>query len=179
MRRIARWFRFPAFAAAFATASLAAQTVSLRHDLLMDWTSQKDTMMKAADAMPAAMYGYKSTPAQRTFGEQVLHVAEANVIQLGRLGSKVAPPPVNMRAAAKPEILKILSDSFDYGRAVLEEQTDQSLLLQADESRFSFGGPSTRARVVFFVIGHTWDIYGQMVVYLRLNGIVPPASRRP
>jgi uncharacterized damage-inducible protein DinB len=158
---------------------LAAQSVSLRRDVLMDWTGQKDTMMKAADAMPAAMYDYRSTPAQRTFGEQVLHVAEANVIQLGRLGSKLAPPPVNMRATSKPDILKILSDSFDYGTAVLEEQTDQSLLLPADESRYSFGGPSTRARVVFFVIGHTWDIYGQMVVYLRLNGIVPPASRRP
>jgi hypothetical protein len=53
------------------------------------------------------------------------------------------------------------------------------MLTMADASRFSFGGPSTRARVVFFVIGHTWDIYGQMAVYLRLNGLVPPASQRP
>jgi hypothetical protein len=42
-----------------------------------------------------------------------------------------------------------------------------------------FLGPSTRARVFYFVVSHTQDIYGQMVVYLRLNGGVPPASQRP
>jgi uncharacterized damage-inducible protein DinB len=42
-----------------------------------------------------------------------------------------------------------------------------------------FLGPSTRARIVFFLIAHSQDIYGQMAVYLRLNGVVPPASQRP
>jgi hypothetical protein len=40
-------------------------------------------------------------------------------------------------------------------------------------------GPSTRARIFEFLVGHTQDTYGQMVVYLRLNGLVPPASQRP
>jgi uncharacterized damage-inducible protein DinB len=40
-------------------------------------------------------------------------------------------------------------------------------------------GPSSKARIFTFLIGHTWDIYGQMAVYLRLNGVVPPASVRP
>jgi hypothetical protein len=40
-------------------------------------------------------------------------------------------------------------------------------------------GPSSKARVIYFLIGHTWDIYGQLVVYLRLNGVTPPASQRP
>jgi hypothetical protein len=40
-----------------------------------------------------------------------------------------------------------------------------------------FWGGSTRARVVWSLLSHAWDIYGQMVVYVRLNGIVPPASR--
>ena len=53
------------------------------------------------------------------------------------------------------------------------------MLAQAESTRFDrFMGPSTKARVVYYVIGHTWDIYGQMVVYLRLNGITPPASQR-
>ena len=39
-------------------------------------------------------------------------------------------------------------------------------------------GPSAGIRVVYTFVGHTWDIYGQMVVYLRLNGITPPASQR-
>jgi hypothetical protein len=42
-----------------------------------------------------------------------------------------------------------------------------------------FLGPSSRARVYTFLIGHTWDLYGQLAVYLRLQGHVPPASQRP
>jgi transposase len=62
---------------------------------------------------------------------------------------------------------------------VLQEQTDATMVQQAASTRFDqFMGPSTRVRVVYYVVGHTWDIYGQMVVYLRLNGITPPASQR-
>ena len=72
-----------------------------------------------------------------------------------------------------------MSDSFDFGTAVLQEQTDATMVQQATSTRFDqFMGPSTRVRVVYYVVGHTWDIYGQMVVYLRLNGITPPASQR-
>jgi len=68
---------------------------------------------------------------------------------------------------------------FDYGTAALNEQTDATMVEAAPNTRFDrFMGPSVRARVVYYVIGHTWDIYGQMVVYLRLNGITPPASQR-
>jgi hypothetical protein len=42
-----------------------------------------------------------------------------------------------------------------------------------------FLGESSRARVFTFMIGHTWDLYGQLAVYLRLKGHVPPASQRP
>jgi hypothetical protein len=52
-------------------------------------------------------------------------------------------------------------------------------MLQAAPMAPRFLGPSSRARIVYFLIGHTWDIYGQMAVYLRLNGKVPPASQRP
>jgi hypothetical protein len=85
-----------------------------------------------------------------------------------------------MKLTSRPDVLKALADSFDYGTAVLEEQTDATIVQQAGSTRFDgFMGPSARIRVVYFVIGHTWDIYGQMVVYLRLNGLVPPASQRP
>jgi hypothetical protein len=58
--------------------------------------------------------------------------------------------------------------------ALIKEQTDQSMLetVQTNELR----GPSSRTRVIYLLLGHCWDIYGQMVVYLRLNGGVPPAS---
>lgn len=159
---------------------LAAQAASIQMNLLADWTTQKDTLMKIAAAMPEDKLGYKPTPPQRNYGEQILHIAEANVNQMKRLAAKATAPVIDMKATSRAVILKALEDSFDYGTAVIKEQTDQTMLQAAAETRFDpFRGQSTRARVVSFVMGHTWDIYGQMVVYLRLNGITPPASQRP
>ena len=162
------------------TPGLAAQSPSIQANLLADWTSQKDTLMKIAAAMPEDKFGYKPTPPQRNYGEQILHIAEANVNQMRRLGPKAAAPAIEMKATSRAVILKALEDSFDYGTAVITEQNDQTMLQAATETRFdSNRAVSTRARVVSFVMGHTWDIYGQMVVYVRLNGITPPASQRP
>ena len=156
------------------------QTVSLQEGALRDWTSQRDMLMKIAAAMPPEKFGFRPTPAQRTWGEQILHIAEANVNQMGRLGAKAPAPKIDMKLTAPSDVLKALADSFDYGTAVLKEQTDTTIVQQAGSTRFDqFMGPSARIRVVYFVVGHTWDIYGQMVVYLRLNGLTPPASQRP
>jgi len=157
----------------------AVAQASIRDGAVQDWTRLKDTMMKISEAMPADKFDYRATPPERTWGEQILHVAEANVNQIGRLGPKAAAPVVNMKATSRAEILKALADSFDYGTAALNEQTDATMVEAAPNTRFDrFMGPSVRARVVYYVIGHSWDIYGQMVVYLRLNGITPPASQR-
>jgi uncharacterized damage-inducible protein DinB len=165
--------------AVFVAHTTAAQTASIRDGALQDWTRLKETMMKIAEAMPEEKFGFRATPPERTWGEQILHVAEANVVQMGRFSSKAMAPSVNMKATSKAEVLKALADSFDFGTAALNEQTDQSMLLTAENTRYDrFMSPSTRARVVYYVIGHTWDIYGQMAVYLRLNGITPPASQR-
>jgi len=161
------------------TCAAWAQEVSIKDGALKDWTSQRDMMMKIAAAMPEGKFSFKPTPAQRTWGEQILHIAQANVNQMGRLGATVPAPEVNMNATAHAEIMKALADSFDYGAAVLQQQSDEAMLKAASNTRFDRSmGPSARVRVVYYVIGHTWDIYGQMVVYLRLNGITPPASQR-
>jgi len=162
------------------TVSAQDQVLSLQQGTLRDWTMQKDTMMKISAAMPEEKFTFKPTPAQRNFGEQVLHVVEANVNQINRLGAKVTPPAYNMKETNRAAILKMLEASFDYGTAVLQSLSDQDLLAPAVSSRGDrFMGGSNRVRAVYFDMGHTWDIYGQMVVYLRLNGITPPASQRP
>ena len=149
-----------------------AQTPSVRDGALQDWMRLKDPMLKIAEAMPEDRFGYRPTPPQRSFGEQILHVAEANVYQMGRFGSTAAAPPINMKATTKADILKALGDSFDFGTAALNEQTDQTMVSAATSTSFDrFMGPSTKVRVAYYVMGHTWDIYGQMVVYVRLNGI--------
>src|SRR5215831_42490 len=106
----------------------AAQAPTLKSDLLKDWTNMKATMTAIAAAMPDDKFGFKPTPAQRSFGEQILHVTGANVGIMQMLGGKAAAPTVNMKATAKTEILKALADSYDYGAAVIKEQSEQSML---------------------------------------------------
>ena len=160
-----------------ATGRPAAQSANLNAELLKDWTDQKTMMMKIADAMPEEKFSYKSTPAQRDYGQQIMHVATGNMMYLRFLGGAAAPSAFNRTATSKAEILQALATSFDFGEALLREQSDQSVLQIVQTNQFL--GPSSKARVIYFLIGHTWDIYGQMAVYLRLNGIVPPRSDRP
>jgi uncharacterized damage-inducible protein DinB len=159
----------------------AAQSVGpVQTEVLRDWVAMKDRMMKIADAMPEAKFDYKSTPAQRNYGEQILHVATVNVRVLQLLQPKTPPPAMNAKATSKSEILKALADAFDWGTTIIKERTSETMLqvVQVPDV-LRFLGDSTQARLMYFLIGHTWDIYGQMAVYLRLNGIVPPASVTP
>jgi uncharacterized damage-inducible protein DinB len=160
-----------------AAATVAAQSATLNAELLKDWTDQKTLMMKIAEAMPEEKFSYKSTPPQRDYGQQILHVAGGNVMYLQFLGGRAIAPAINRTATAKAEIIKALADSFDYGTAIIKEQTEQSMMQTVQTNAYL--GTSSRARVIYFLLGHTWDIYGQMAVYLRLNGVVPPASQRP
>jgi len=165
--------------------TVSAQTPTIPSELLKDWQAQKETMMKIADAMPAEKFGYKSTPAQRSYGEQILHVAGANVELLQMLGAKARLPfdvvatdmaTFGLKMTDKAAVLKALSDSFDYGEAVMKELGPSSMTEVVQGPRWI--GQATRAKMIWYTMGHTQDIYGQMAVYLRLNGIVPPASRR-
>jgi uncharacterized damage-inducible protein DinB len=156
-------------------AAAAPGTATVLGDLLKDWQDQKDTMLKIADAMPEDKFGYKSTPPQRSYGEQVMHIATVNLDILKWIGGQTPAPSFTAESAqTKADMLKAMADSYDYGTALLKEQTDATIT-QTIDGRFL--GPSTRARVFWFLLGHSMDVYGQMVVYLRLNGIVPPASR--
>jgi uncharacterized damage-inducible protein DinB len=154
-----------------------AQGVSLQAEVLKDWTALKDSMHKIAAEMPADKYTYKPTDGQQTFGERVAHVASSNVFFLGLLGGSAPKPTIDPKVTTKEAALKALDDSFDYGIAVLKEQTDQTLV-QPVAAPPKFLGPSTRTRVMTFTTGHAQDIYGQLAVYLRLNGQVPPASKK-
>ncbi len=162
-------------AAPAAGPALAPGGATVLGDLIKDWERQKDALMGIADAMPEEAFVYKSTPAQRSYGEHIMHVATVNVDLLNLVGGDVPPPSFTADSATtKAEMLQALADSYDHGIALLNAQTDASI----DETiEAAFLGPSTRARLFWFLLGHSMDIYGQMAVYLRLNDIVPPASR--
>ena len=81
--------------ATLAAGAAAAQTVSVQDNALKDWTSQRDTLIKIANAMPEDKFSFRPTPAQRTWGEQILHIAQANVNQMGRLGGQSRRRPTS------------------------------------------------------------------------------------
>ena len=164
--------------------NLIAQTASLSSDLLADWQQQKRMMLGIAGAMPEEAFDFRPTEAQRTYAEQILHIAGANVYLMQHLGGAAQAPAVDttdfavfgLQATSKTVVLNALSAGYDYGIAVLGEFDDEQMLETIQGPRYL--GNVTRVRMAYFALSHAMDIYGQMVVYLRLNGVVPPASRR-
>ena len=137
----------------------------------------------AADAMPEDKYSFAPTNGEfkgvRTFAQQVKHVAAVNyVFGAAILGEKSpvggdenGPDSVKTKA----EILKFLKDSFAYLDKALASITDKNQLEQVTV----FGEMKmARVSVGAFSTAHPFDHYGQMVEYLRMNGIIPPASRQ-
>jgi uncharacterized damage-inducible protein DinB len=111
-----------------------------------------------------------------TFAVQVKHVAASNYAIWWRLTGDKFPDdfmggngPENLKT--KAEILKFLRDSFALGHKAAASLTIQNMLANPE------GSKSTRLRLAVFAVEHANDHYGQMVEYLRMNGIVPPASR--
>lgn len=176
MKRVMLTLAACAGLAAAAAVTASAQAVTLAGDMLKDWQQQKGVMVAISEAMPEDKWGFKSTPAQRSYGEQVMHVVQVNQMLLGTLGGKTAAPAINMKATTRADQLQALRQSYDYGEALFKEFNDAAWTQAVMGPRFI--GQATRARIANFAMTHTMDIYGQMVVYLRLNGIVPPASRR-
>ena len=156
----------------------AAPTITtLAGDVQADWALHKEWLVNAADAMPADKFDYKSTPAQRSYGEQIMHVVQFDQQGVGLLGGKTPAPAINLKAATKADVMTALRQSMDYFEVVLKEFTDQQLNERVAAGAGGTGPSASRLRLVYASIWHSMDIYGQMVVYLRLNGIVPPASR--
>jgi uncharacterized damage-inducible protein DinB len=146
----------------------------------------QNEFVPAAEAMPEDKYSFAPSNGEfkgvRNFGEQVKHVATVNYI-LGAaiLGEK---PPVDPgkqengpdSIKTKAEIVKYLNDSYVYLHKALAT-VNQENLVEPIKSPWG-NNMTTRFAIALLAAGHPWDHYGQMVEYLRMNGIIPPASRR-
>ena len=152
--------------------SVAADPVV--EELRRQWQSTRSLVVGLVEAIPEDKYGYKPTPEVRSFREQIQHLVGENYMFMGMVaGEKPAVPvqPENLKARA--EILKALSESYDYGTKVLAGLTDEKAL----EAVPGFGGQkSPRMGIVINNLKDNMDHYGNLVTYLRLNGLVPPRS---
>ena len=139
--------------------------------------------LSVVEAMPEAKYSYIPTGGNfegvRSFGEQVKHVACAQFAFFNEIEGKT--PPVHCekggpsKAQTKTELIKYLRESFDYGDRVLATITAQNAL---DRVEGPYAGPNTRLGMAVAAVWHITDHYGQLVVYLRLNGIMPPITQQ-
>jgi uncharacterized damage-inducible protein DinB len=143
------------------------------------FTGQSEEVISAAEAMPADKYNFSPTDGEfkgvRTFAGQVAHIAEAQYFFFSGFGVK---PPVDAEAIAKltnkEEVVKALKDSYAFAQQAVKTITPAN----AFDKIAAVDGTDTRVSIAALCLAHTNDHYGQMVVYLRLNGIIPPASRK-
>jgi hypothetical protein len=138
----------------------------------------------AADAMPEDKYAFAPTNGEfkgvRTFAQQVKHVAAVNYLVAAaileekppiELGGENGPDSIKTKA----DIMKFLKDSFAYVHKAAGTINEAN---QLKPLRSPFGeGTVTRLGMATLIVSHGFDHYGQMVEYLRMNSIVPPASR--
>jgi hypothetical protein len=145
----------------------------------------EDQFLSVAEAMPAEKYSYiPSAPGGkfdgvRSFAEQVKHVACANFAFFNEIEAKTPPDSCEKGgpapATTKAELLKYLRDSFDYGNKVLATINEKNAM---DRVEGRYGGPNTRLGMAVIAVWHIADHYGQIVYYVRLNGIVPPPTQQ-
>ena len=141
-------------------------------------------VVPAAEAMPEDKFNFAPTQGEfttvRTFAQQVKHIAAANyMLGAGILAEK---PPLDLegengpaKITSKADVVQFLKDSFTYLHKAMNS-IDENNVLGRVPSPF---GPNKVSRLGLAIgaISHPFDHYGQMVEYLRMNGIIPPASR--
>jgi uncharacterized damage-inducible protein DinB len=143
------------------------------------FSSQAEEVVAAAEAMPADKYNFVPTSGEfkgvRTFAQQITHIAEAQYFFFAGFGVKPTIDPKTItKLTSKDDVVKALKDSYAFAQQAMETITAEN----AFEKIAEVDGADTRASIAAFGLAHTNDHYGQMVVYLRLNGIIPPASRK-
>src|SRR5437868_10175242 len=145
-------------------------------------------VLEAAEAMPEDKFDFSAEKLNisgsdykgvRTFGEQLKHIAASNYLIWSPITGEKPPDTVNDgkgpdNMKAKTEIIKFLKDSFAFGHKAVATLNDSNLVQPIVRNNKP---PTTRLFLATFAAAHAFDHYGQMIEYLRMNGIVPPASR--
>jgi hypothetical protein len=170
-----------------ASAPQSPQPPTIASTLDHEISTIEKQIVEAAEAMPEDKFNFSpeslNIPGSdykgvRTFALQVKHVAASNYALWSHLTGDEFPEdylggngPENLKT--KADIIKFLKDSFALGHKAASTLTAENMLQGAE------GSKSARLHYATFAVAHAFDHYGQMVEYLRMNGIVPPASRKP
>ena len=155
----------------------AANSNPMTQSLRSAWTEAKSNFRRSADVMPEAKYGFTPVAGVRSFGAILAHVAGASYEFCA--AAKGEKPPYaeaefEKSAKTKADIVKALDGAIAYCDEVYKGLDDMKL---AQTVAGAFGGPQgPRAAVLIGNTGHFNEHYGNLVTYLRINGLVPPSS---
>ncbi|HEV8381523.1 MAG TPA: DinB family protein [Gemmatimonadales bacterium] len=133
-------------------------------------------LIAAAEAMPADKYNYRPTPAQMSFAQIQVHLAnEGNDVLCSKVAGVAAPQraPVDT-TATKEQLVARLRETFQFCETAFAKLDDSKL----GETTPMFGMTPSRATAILITVGDWADHYSQEANYLRLNGILPPTAQR-
>ncbi len=135
----------------------------------------ESTVMATAETTPESLYGYRATPDVRTIGQILAHIADAQkALCEGTHGQNVnLTDTFEKTATTKPSIIAALKDTFAGCRAVMAKLSESDAARQVPFGK----DPAAISTILAFTISHSNEHYGNLVTYLRLNGVVPPSSR--
>jgi len=175
-----------------AAASLCGQTQtqnaapsparSRSEEMLDQWNNIGNKLVAMAKDLPEDKYDFKVQKDQRTFALNLLHAAALDFVLIRRIsGSNIGPDfgegdnPKRDAFKTKADVVKFVQEAVTDGAQVIQQQGDAGL----DKTTKFFGNRMAHNSSIWaFAIEHSGEHYGQLVVYYRANGLVPPDSRR-
>lgn len=150
-----------------------AQANPLSAGLASDYQTIRDYFIRAAEKMPDVDYAFKPSPDVRTFGQQIAHVADDQYNLCSPVKGEIrkgAYRQIEMSLTTKHDLVEALKTAFAYCDGAYSSLTDSSgTTMVAAQKRTRFG-------MLNWNLWHTWEHYGNIVVYLRMKGLVPPSS---
>jgi len=149
---------------ATAHAQLDLKAVVVKH-----LTTSRDFTLKVAEQMPEADYGFKLTPPQMSFAEQLVHLATDQANLLGPFVNTPRPAPSKPASMSKKDVIAFVRQSFDQSIALVSKLTPA----QIEKTYTGFGSPMTGLEFLMFVLDHNTHHRASAEMYLRVKGIVP------
>lgn len=160
-----------------AAAILLAQDNPFSGDARQSYALVKNSLLKAAERMPAEDYSFRTTPKVRTFAEMIAHVADAQLLMCQVVtGEKTtAQARFEKPKTDKTSLVASLQASFDYCDSVYASMTDQAGAAPVTWFRWKM----SKLGLLNWNIAHDNEMYGIIGAFLRIKGLVPPSSDRP
>ena len=157
-------------------ASFAQSANPLAANAKIQFGALSGFVLKSAEKVPEDLYSFRATPEVRSMAELYGHVADA-MFQMCSLAAGTKPPRggIEKVVTAKPALVAALKEAIAHCNSAYDAMTDQK---GTETVPFVFG-PTPRLSLLYFVVTHTYEHYGNLVTYMRLKNIVPPSSEPP